>query len=159
MTAEYLPCLRRRNPDRNYISALILLVPHRQGEAPQQAEGDFILYRGFRGVLLKLPDLVLDVLFIAPADKLQVGDRAFAGGQNYQAADLFSVFFLQVSFQIKRRQGQEHFLGNCAQPLLHRSIPAAAVGEPGDELVEFRQGVYVEPGLKTHTARVGKLQI
>ena len=51
---------------------------------PQEPEGELLLQRRFRIVLLELPDLVLDVGFAASADKFQIGNRAVAGRDNDQ---------------------------------------------------------------------------
>ena len=109
-------------------------------------------------MLLELADPVLDVLLVASADELQFGDRAFAGRDDDESSDflVFVVFlFVEVQTQLKVqwRQGQERLFGHRAEPVLHGLVPAAAVGEFGHELVEFRQGVDVKLRLEPHSLR------
>ena len=102
--------------------------------------------------------LVFDIRLAASADELQVGDRAVAGGDDYQLP-VVSRLFGGVQTEIERRERQEGLFGDGAEPVLHGSAPTPAVGELCDKLIEVRQGVDVELGLEAHTSGIGQLQV
>ena len=74
MNREPLPRLTTglAHADYDNVGVVILLVAYRLGEAPQQAEREFLLQRFLRVVLLELADAVLEIGLVAAADELQV---------------------------------------------------------------------------------------
>ena len=61
--------------------------------------------------------------------------------------------------QIQWGQGEQGFLGDGAEAVFHGVVPAAAVGEAGQECGQFRQGVDMQAGLEAHTAGAGQFYI